>query len=160
MIDQLVDRLGIRGKIQQEVAVLLWPKVVGPDIARRTTGVTVKSGIMYVTMTNSAWAHQLSFLKQDLLKAINARLGGNVIRDMRFGAGHPRGGSWRSWGVPDLESQAEVAPGGKVEQVDMEFAAEVTREIPDKTLGTLLQRVIISGRKWRCRLDQSGKQIR
>ncbi|HHV78668.1 MAG TPA: DUF721 domain-containing protein [Firmicutes bacterium] len=157
LITSLVDRLGLSTRLKEQSAVSLWPRVAGVQIASKTTGVTVKSGIMYVTLCNSAWAHQLSFLKQDLLKALNSYLGGNVIRDIRFGAGQPRKAAWQFDRISDpVEKAKPPAP----EESDLKFAAEVTKAIPDEKLSTLLQRVIISGRKWRYGLDQTGKQIR
>jgi len=46
-----------------------------------------------VEVEGSAWMHELSFLKRDMIREINQRLGSGRVRDVRFVM--PRGGILR-----------------------------------------------------------------
>lgn len=150
----VISRLGLEKRLKEEQAALVWPKVAGVHVARRTTGVKVKDGVMYVTLTTSAWAHQLSYLKAGLLQKINGELGEPVIKDIRFGSGAARGP-----GVY-VDSQEAPRPPLEVSQHDRELAEEASRAVSDQQLSRLVYALIISARKWRCKVGQSSGQVR
>lgn len=86
----LVDRLGLRGHIDECRAVEAWPAAVGPRVAGRSTAVAVRGGTLLVAVASAAWAQQLTFLKPTLVKAINQRVGRHVLDDIHFSPAHWR----------------------------------------------------------------------
>ncbi len=74
-------------------AVKEWPAAVGPRIARRARAVSFQEGTLVVEVEGSAWLHELSMLKPDLVRQMHRRLGSAHVRDLRFI--HARGGIQR-----------------------------------------------------------------
>jgi hypothetical protein len=83
----LMDVLPGGGQIKRNFVLMLWEKVVGPDIAKNTMANFVRGGVLFVTARNSMWANQLSFLRSSLIKKLNNELGEDLIRDIRFQTG-------------------------------------------------------------------------
>ena len=84
VLTRLMARLGLDAELQGWRAVEEWPRIVGPRIARRTQAVAFHDGVLRVEVEGSAWMHELSFLKHDLVRKIQRDLGTNRVRDVRF----------------------------------------------------------------------------
>ncbi len=65
----------------------VWDSCVGDAIATNTRPVALKGAQLVVVVTNSAWLHELQFLKQDLLDRINRQAGEDIVEDIRFRIG-------------------------------------------------------------------------
>ena len=65
-------------------AVADWPALAGERIAKRTRAVAFRDGVMTIEVEGSAWMHEMGFLKRDLIRNLNRRLGDELIRDVRF----------------------------------------------------------------------------
>ena len=89
----LLRDLGLEAGIVGWRAVQEWPSAVGPRIARRTHGLSFQDGTLVVEVEGSAWLHELSMLKPDLVRQLNRRLGSAHVRAVRFV--HARGGIQR-----------------------------------------------------------------
>jgi predicted nucleic acid-binding Zn ribbon protein len=66
---------------------------VGPRIARHSRAVAFRDGTLFVEVEGSAWMHELGFLKREIVRTVNQRLGSACVSDVRFTV--PRGGSLR-----------------------------------------------------------------
>jgi predicted nucleic acid-binding Zn ribbon protein len=65
-------------------AVAEWPSLAGERIAKRTRAVAFRDGVMTIEVEGSAWMHELGFLKRELVRRANQRVGANVVREVRF----------------------------------------------------------------------------
>ena len=81
------DKDGLSGPMKIHEARLLWPRVVGPNIAAATTAEEVRSGVLFVRARSSAWANELAFYKDDIVRGINERLGERLLTDIHIKAG-------------------------------------------------------------------------
>ena len=90
VVARLLRGLGLEDGLNGWRAVEQWPETVGPRLARRTRAVEYRDGTLLVEVEGSAWMHEVGFLKRDLIQRINARLGSDVVRDIRLVP--PRGG--------------------------------------------------------------------
>ena len=84
LIRQLVHRLGMDGRLSESEAVLVWPEVVGAEIAVRAAAVSIEAGLLTVRVSDAAWRNELSYLKPDLIRKLNTRLGKTVVSDIKF----------------------------------------------------------------------------
>jgi predicted nucleic acid-binding Zn ribbon protein len=84
ILARLTARLGLDGELQGWRAVEQWPRIVGPRIARRTHAVGFRDGVLHVEVEGSAWMHELSFLKHELVRKIQRDLGTTRVREVRF----------------------------------------------------------------------------
>jgi predicted nucleic acid-binding Zn ribbon protein len=83
-LSRLFGRLGIERGLLGWQAVEKWPGLVGPRIARHTHAVAFRDGVLQVEVEGSAWMHELTILRRDLVRAINRSLGSECVKDVRF----------------------------------------------------------------------------
>jgi predicted nucleic acid-binding Zn ribbon protein len=86
--------------LRPHLAKVHWEGVVGPQVAGVTQVEAVKSGVLYVRVKNSVWANELTLLKDDMVRRLNAKLGGRVLTDIHFKAS----------GLAKLKKQPEPRP--------------------------------------------------
>jgi predicted nucleic acid-binding Zn ribbon protein len=84
VLSRLFVRLGLAGELQGWRAVEEWPRLVGPRIAQHTRAVGYREGTLRVEVEGSAWMHELSYLKHELIQRINRELGADRVREVRF----------------------------------------------------------------------------
>lgn len=77
-------RLDRGGNLTQARVVEAWPKAVGPDIARHTSGVHVRGDELVVYVDSPVWATELSALSTQLAQRLNECLGEDLVGAMRF----------------------------------------------------------------------------
>ena len=65
----------------------LWDAAVGDAIAQNARPAAFKGNLLIVHVSNSTWIHQLQFLKNDLISALNTALGQPLLTDIRFKIG-------------------------------------------------------------------------
>jgi len=93
VVARVLRGLGLEDGLRGWRAVEAWPETVGPSLARRTRAVEYRDGTLVVEVDGSAWMHEMSLLKRELMQRLNARLGADVIHDVRLVP--PRGGTRR-----------------------------------------------------------------
>jgi predicted nucleic acid-binding Zn ribbon protein len=90
VVARLLRGLGLEDAMLGWRAVQEWPEIVGSRLARHTRAVEYRDGTLVVEVEGSAWMHEVSYLKRDLVQRTNSRLDANVVRDVRLVL--PRGG--------------------------------------------------------------------
>jgi len=84
VLPALLRNLGLETGVMGWRAVREWPDAVGPGVARRTRAVSFQEGTLLVEVEGSAWLHELTMLKRDLVRQLNQHLGAPLIRDLSF----------------------------------------------------------------------------
>lgn len=103
MAGRLVSRF-MRG---MEVGPMLhvltqWPRVAGPLVSAHLQAVRFANGTLFVRAEQSVWSHQLTFLRQDLLRKYEEVLGKPVVQDIRLTTAQPA--------APGLAAPAPSSP--------------------------------------------------
>jgi predicted nucleic acid-binding Zn ribbon protein len=80
----LVKDLGIGGKLHEYEAVLRWEEAVGPHIATVATAAQIQRGVLLVRVSNATWRYELTMRKAELIAKLNALIGENAVKDIRF----------------------------------------------------------------------------
>lgn len=86
--DVLLRTLRERGwetPLKQKRLIDSWPEVAGPVIARYTLNTYIYNQTLHVRLSNPALRSDLSMMRQELVKKLNAVVGEQVITDVRFG---------------------------------------------------------------------------
>jgi predicted nucleic acid-binding Zn ribbon protein len=65
----------------------LWDRAVGEVVARHSRPEAFKGKLLLVNVSSSTWAHQLQFLKSDIIKKVNEALGKALVEDVKFKIG-------------------------------------------------------------------------
>jgi predicted transcriptional regulator len=66
----------------EQQAVALWAETVGEFIAKQTTKVTAKQGILYVIIPNAALRFEIMNSRSKIIAKINEVLGEEIIKGM------------------------------------------------------------------------------
>ncbi len=83
-LERLTRSLGI-GKMLDEYGVLAaWSSVVGERIAAVSTALRIENGVLFVGVTTAPWRAELAMQRQDIMRRINAAVGKEVVREIRF----------------------------------------------------------------------------
>ncbi|MDD3926068.1 MAG: DUF721 domain-containing protein [bacterium] len=123
IIARMVGNLEDGRRLREELSLLVWEDVVGKAISRHTSPQRVISGIMTVNTDGSAWAQELSLQKEEIKKRLNARVGFDLVKDIRF-----RTGAVRSQGS---DSKREMP---SPQEDDCRTAQDIINVIEDKPL--------------------------
>ena len=75
---------GLETPLNQKRLVEAWPEVVGPAIARYTLNTYIYNQTLYVRLSNPALRSDLSMMRGELVKKLNAVVGEQVSTDIRF----------------------------------------------------------------------------
>ena len=83
-IKDFLINTGLENGVNQQKAVIIWPKIVGTKIAENTTAELVDFNVLTIKVKNSTWRNELYLKKNIILKKLNKELGPNTIKELRF----------------------------------------------------------------------------
>lgn len=119
MLNPLGDALGdmlrdheLQEPLKPHTARIIWPEIVGPEIAAATFAEAVRGGVLFVRVRSAAWANELTFYKKDILDRLNARVGAKVISDIHFKT------SGRAFNAPRKPSPAPEPDDATIDQTE------------------------------------------
>ncbi len=88
VLPKLMQRLGLKERLHETEVLEAWSKIVGDFIAAHSAPVALREGVLYVRVLQPALHYELEQVsKIDILRKLKQRLGGKVIRDIRFRVG-------------------------------------------------------------------------
>lgn len=94
-----------------------WRAAVGEKLAFKTEPVDLRDNVLIVRVADSAWAHELTYLKDDILHNLDKSTKGRGPKDIRFVTGSVQPPKHRSKPVADL-SGIEVDPKDVASSID------------------------------------------
>ena len=106
LIGTFFARGGMLRSVRRAEAVVAWPRVVGPDVARFASARALKDGVLFVDVPDSETAMHMALERPRLIEAYAEALGRREVRDVRFVAGR-RGGEGEA-SAPSQASDTEV----------------------------------------------------
>ena len=83
-IKDFLINTGLENGVNQQKAVIIWPKIVGTKIAENTNAELVDFNILTIRVKNSTWRNELYLKKDIILEKLNKELGPNTIKELRF----------------------------------------------------------------------------
>ena len=75
---------GLETPLQQKRLIEAWPEVMGDMIAGYTQDLFIKNQTLHVRLKNPALRADLSLMRPEIVKKLNAAVGSQVIVDIRF----------------------------------------------------------------------------
>jgi predicted nucleic acid-binding Zn ribbon protein len=79
-IQQFFEQKGKISMFLEKKAIELWAEIVGEFIAKQTTKVSTKKGVLYVDIPNAALRFEIINSRTQIMDKINEKLGGDVIK--------------------------------------------------------------------------------
>lgn len=87
-ISQIVDHLfksrDMEDTLLRHRALQVWPEVVGPLINRQTVERRLAGGVLLLRVASAPMRSELHMHRSSLVKALNDRVGKDVITDIKF----------------------------------------------------------------------------
>lgn len=89
---------GALGRLTRELAPAttlarvqgVWERSTGPKIAAAAAPVAERNGVLTVSCSTAAWAHELELMSGELIGRLNGALGDGVLTGMRCRVGSSR----------------------------------------------------------------------
>ncbi|MEZ4629433.1 MAG: DciA family protein [Deinococcales bacterium] len=89
LIREVFGRNGIKKAIKRAEVVVMWPQVVGSEVAKFTLAKSFKDNVLYVEVADSETATHLTMQRKRFLDAYQERFGVEELQDIRFRVGVP-----------------------------------------------------------------------
>lgn len=71
VIRKLIDSYGLQNKLSEVQLIKAWEEVVGSSIARHTSEIWVKDGILYLRLDSSVLREELTYGKEKIIDLVN-----------------------------------------------------------------------------------------
>jgi predicted nucleic acid-binding Zn ribbon protein len=84
IIGNVIENLNMRNKLNISNIFNCWEKIVGTEIYKKTKPQKIARGILYISVTTSTWANELSLMSGQLIEKINSFIGEEVVKSIRF----------------------------------------------------------------------------
>lgn len=84
VLSQLLREQGLETPLRQKRLIDAWETVTGATVARYTGEKFIKNQTLHVKIVNPALRHDLSMMRSQLVKRLNAEIGAMVIVDIRI----------------------------------------------------------------------------
>ncbi len=83
-LENMFDAYNIRDKFDKADIESSWEEIMGKPVANRTTKIYLKDKKLFVRLTSSPLAHELSISKQKVLDKFAQRFGEGKVIDLVF----------------------------------------------------------------------------
>ncbi len=139
ILQKVSARFGLEGKLLEYHLRRHWQEIAGAQIASHTWPDQIRFRKLYLLAESSVWAHQLSFLKPDLIDRINQATGHPTISDIVLRVGEIP----HATDPGENEAAGAQLPGGMVPgEASMREAAEHAVHVHDPELRARLTKVM------------------
>jgi len=89
-VSAIFKRYNLEEEFSDQLALVLWPEVVGPQLSRMTRAVMLVNGKLTVETISSTVSQELDLLQQRYIDELNARMEREVVKRIRFVPGRFR----------------------------------------------------------------------
>ena len=86
IIGSVVDKMELNKKLRTSNIFNHWEDNVGPGISKKSKPERLIRNTLYVSVTTSTWANELSLMSDKLIEKINSFTGEDIVKAIRFKA--------------------------------------------------------------------------
>lgn len=76
--------LGLQKRLKAEQITVLWPKIVGPAVAKIAYPAHFRTGTLFIDVADSTWIQELKFQEGELIRRVNDVLGEVLVHRLFF----------------------------------------------------------------------------
>jgi predicted nucleic acid-binding Zn ribbon protein len=93
LLSNLIEERDWKGGMAEGALYSNWPDIVGAEISRHATPISLLDGVLTLQTSSTAWATQLQLVSPDLLRTIQGSAPGVLVDVIVFFG--PQGPSWK-----------------------------------------------------------------
>lgn len=142
VLGEFFRRGGMLRAVRRAEAVVAWPRIVGPGLARFAQARALRSGVLLVDVSDSETAMHLSLQRARFLDAYERHLGRREVRDIRFAAGRRTEPPADAAAPPPREPDPEAWSALATELGALDLPAELARP------ALAAARAMLAHRRW------------
>lgn len=125
ILEDALRKLDLEDAALAARAVMVWPEIVGEQMAKASEARNVHGGTLHVLTRSSAWNQEFTFQKQAILRRYRERLGADLVKGLRFTVGRVRGvDPSPEHAAPEEEVRRIRLPDPEIEQIRSASASE------------------------------------
>jgi predicted nucleic acid-binding Zn ribbon protein len=87
VLDKSLKRFAPAMQLDQYAVWPVWNEVVGKTIAQNAQPEKIRNGTLFVKVSSPVWMQQLQYMKEMISEKLNARLNGDVVKNIFFVVG-------------------------------------------------------------------------
>lgn len=84
LVNQMLRAYGLGDRLDEMSLVKSWEEVVGVMIARHTTEIYFKKGVLFVQLDSAPLRQELSYAKTKLVERLNEKAGKQMVTDIQL----------------------------------------------------------------------------
>ena len=82
ILEDVIDRLGVREKVDEARVVECWAEVAGPQIRKVTESAWMKGETLYVKISSAAWRQELHMNRRAWRQRLNSALEREIVDEI------------------------------------------------------------------------------
>lgn len=148
IVDSVLEARGWSGKVLEQMAVELWPEVVGDTIAKNTLAEKFKAGTLHVRARSPQWTQELHFHEARVITRLNGRLRRPLVQKIRCYVMPPRGikvGALKpNWEDPAFPAQVPMPRDMRLDpdEATVQQAQRICMAIEDPEMRATMEKLI------------------
>jgi predicted nucleic acid-binding Zn ribbon protein len=75
ILPNVLSKFGLKKGIERQKPLIMWDKVVGPEIRKHTRALKVRGDKLFVEVDDPIWAQELSFLRGKIIEKLKRETG-------------------------------------------------------------------------------------
>jgi hypothetical protein len=83
-LERSLRDLGLQKRLKTEQLIVLWPKLVGPTVAKIAYPAQFRRGTLFIDVADNVWIQELKFQEGELIGRLNDALGEPLVRRLFF----------------------------------------------------------------------------
>jgi hypothetical protein len=84
VVDKLMRAYNLKGKLTELDVLAKWEEMMGKAVALRTTKLSIRDRVLYVSLNSSVMRDELMHGKQIIIERVNEQAGFRIIEDVWF----------------------------------------------------------------------------
>lgn len=138
LVGETLAKRGLKLGVGRARSVLLWPGVVGPELARLTRARNQHGGTLFIEARDSAQAHHLTMQRHHVLARLQQAMGDESVTELRFVVG-------------TLPTEKAVVVQDLLPPPDRDRAEQLVQDVPEglREVARRAAEAITRARKWR-----------
>jgi hypothetical protein len=83
-LERSLRDLGLQKRLKTEQLTVLWPRIVGPSVAKIAHPAQFRNGTLFIDVADSVWMQELKFQEGELIGRLNDALREPLVRRLFF----------------------------------------------------------------------------